>query len=247
MSAPLIIAAGGGPVIPTFGSPNSFSCERANGTFCWHWFSQNWSSVLWPALRQHIVLTLIAVGAGFLISTVLALLAHRNGWIERPVVIVTAIFYTIPSLALFEILVPIHGFGLTLFTAEVALVSYTLLILFRNTLTGLRGVPDEVKDAARGMGMTRRQMLWRVEIPLAMPTIIAGVRIATVTVISLGTVASLVDNDGLGVPILSAIADNGFKTELIAAGGMAILLALVADALLVITQRALTPWARRYA
>jgi osmoprotectant transport system permease protein len=243
---PLVFAAGGGPVIPTFGSPKSFTCERNNGTFCWHWFSQNWGGVLWPALRQHIILTLIAVAVGFAISTALALLAHRNGWVERPVVIVTAILYTIPSLALFEILVPIKGFGLTLFTAEVALVSYTLLILFRNTLTGLRGVPAEVKDAARGMGMTQRQMLLRVEIPMALPTIIAGVRIATVTVISLGTVASLVDNEGLGVPILSAIADNGFKTELIAAGGMAILLALIADALLVITQRLLTPWARRY-
>ncbi len=243
----VVFAASSGPVIPSFGSPKSFSCERNNGTFCWHWFSSNWSSILWPALRQHIVLTLIAVAAGFIISTALALLAHRNNWVERPVVVITAVLYTIPSLALFEILVPIHGFGLTLFTAEVALVSYTLLILFRNTLTGLRGVPTEVKDAARGMGMTRRQMLWRVEIPLALPTIIAGVRIATVTVISLGTVASLVDNDGLGVPILSAIADNGFKTELIAAGGMAILLALVADALLVITQRLVTPWARRNA
>ena len=245
---PVFLAMGGkGPVIPSFGSPQSFSCERSNGTFCWHWFSSNWSGILWPALRQHVVLTLIAVAVGFLVSTALALLAHRNDWVERPVVVITAILYTIPSLALFEILVPIHGFGLTLFTAEVALVSYTLLILFRNTLTGLRGVPDAVKDAARGMGMTRRQLLWRVEIPLALPTIIAGVRIATVTVISLGTVASLVDNEGLGVPILSAIADNGFKTELISAGVMAILLALIADALLVIAQRLVTPWARRTA
>jgi osmoprotectant transport system permease protein len=244
---PLVFAAGGGPHIPTFGSPKSFACERDNGTFCWHWFSQNWSAILWPALRQHIVLTLLGVGIGFLISTALALLAHRNNWVERPVVVITAVLYTIPSLALFEILVPIPGFGLTLFTAETAIVSYTLLILFRNTLTGLRGVPAEVKDAARGMGMTRRQLLLRVEIPLALPTIIAGVRIATVTVISLATVAALVDDEGLGVPILSAIADNGFKTELIAAGSMAILLALIADALLVITQRLLTPWARRYA
>lgn len=245
--SPPVFVSGPGPVIPTFGAPRSFACERANGTFCWHWFSSNWGGVLWPALRQHIVLTLIGVGIGFLISTALALAAHRRGWVERPVVVITAVLYTFPSLALFEILVPIPGFGLSLFTAETAIVSYTLLILFRNTLTGLRGVPAEVRDAARGMGMTQRQLLLRVEIPLALPTIIAGVRIATVTVISLATVAAIVDNEGLGVPIFSAIADNGFKTELIAAGGMAILLALVADALLVITQRLLTPWARRYA
>jgi osmoprotectant transport system permease protein len=234
-----------GPIIPSFGSPKSFSCERNNGTFCWHWFTSNWDSVLWPALRQHVVLVLIAVSVGFLISTALALLAHHRAWVERPVVIITAILYTIPSLALFEILVTVHGFGLSLLTAETAIVSYTLLILFRNTLTGLRSVPAEVKDAARGMGMTARQLLWRVEIPLALPTIFAGVRIATVTAISLGTVAAYVDNAGLGAPIFTAIHNDGFKTELISAGGLAVALALVADALLVISQRLLTPWTRR--
>ncbi|HET9073591.1 MAG TPA: ABC transporter permease [Solirubrobacteraceae bacterium] len=246
MSPPLLLA-GAGPIIPSFGSPRSFACERNNGTFCWHWFSTNWSSVLWPALRQHVVLTLIGVGIGFIIASTLALFAHRRGWIERPVVILTAILYTIPSLALFELLVPVPGFGLSLLTAETAIVSYTLLILFRNILTGLRGVPAEVKDAARGMGMTPRQMLLRVEIPLALPAIFAGLRIATVTVISLATVASLVDNEGLGVPILAAIANNGFKTELIAGGVLAVALALVADALLVGLQRLVTPWARRLA
>ena len=246
MTPPLLLA-GAGPVIPTFGAPKSFACERNNGTFCWHWFSSNWSGVLWPALRQHVVLTLIGVAIGFVIASLLALAAHRRGWVERPVVIVTAVLYTIPSLALFAILVQVKGFGLSLLTAEVAIVSYTLLILFRNILTGLRGVPAEVKDAARGMGMTPRQMLLRVEIPLALPAIFAGVRIATVTVISLATVASFVDNQGLGVPIFAAIANNGFKTELISAGVLAVLLALVADALLVLLQRAVTPWARRLA
>jgi osmoprotectant transport system permease protein len=201
--------------------------------------------VLWPALRQHIVLTLIAVSIGFVISTGLALLAYRRHWVERPVVIVTAILYTIPSLALFELLQPIPGFGLSRLTAEVALVSYTLLILFRNTLTGLRQVPAEVRDAATGMGMGPVRSLLRIEFPLALPSIIAGLRIATVTVIALATVAALVDNEGLGVPILGAISDNVFKTELLAAGGMAVALALVADGLLVIVQRRLTPWARR--
>ena len=241
--SPLVAAAG--PVIPTFGgSPSSFACERANRLFCSHWVSQNWGKVLWPALRQHVVLTLIAISIGFVISTALALLAYRHRWVERPVIAVTAILYTIPSLALFELLEPLPGFGLSRTTAEVALVSYTLLILFRNTLTGLREVPREVREAAEGMGMSPRQSLIRVELPLALPAIVAGLRIATVTVIALATIAALVDNEGLGVPILTAISNDVFKTELIAAGGMAVLLALGADALLVVVQRLLTPWTR---
>jgi osmoprotectant transport system permease protein len=237
--------AAGGPVIPTFGgSPSSFACERANHLFCSQWVSQNWSTVLWPALRQHIVLTLIAISIGFVISVTLALLASRHNWIERPVIVLTAILYTIPSLAMFELLEPLPGLGLSRTTAEVALVSYTLLILFRNTLTGLREVPSEVRDAALGMGMSPRQSLVRVELPLALPAIIAGLRIATVTVIALATIAALVDNEGLGVPILTAISNGVFKTELIAAGAMAVALAIGADALLVVLQRVLTPWTR---
>jgi osmoprotectant transport system permease protein len=240
----MIALASGGPVIPNFGGSTSFSCERANKLFCPGWVSRNWDNVLWPALRQHIELTLIAIAFGFVISTALALVAYRRRWFERPVLIVTSILYTIPSLALFELLEPIPGFGLSRTTAEVALVSYTLLIMFRNTLTGLREVPPEVRDAAAGMGMGPTQALLRVELPLALPAIIAGLRIATVTVISLATVAALIDNEGLGAPILNAISNEVFKTELIVAGGMAILLAIAADGLLVIVQRALTPWTR---
>jgi osmoprotectant transport system permease protein len=239
----MIVFATAHPVIPNFGGgSSSFSCERANRLFCPNWVSRNWDSVLWPALRQHIVLTLIAVSIGFAIAMALALVAYRRGWLERPVLIVTSILYTIPSLALFELLAP--SFGLTRLTAEIALVSYTLLILFRNTLTGLREVPPEVRDAARGMGMAPTQSLLRVELPLAAPAIIAGLRIATVTVISLATVAALINNEGLGVPILTAISNEVFKTELIAAGAMAVALALVADALLVLAQRWVTPWTR---
>ena len=240
-----MLLAAAGPVIPNFGGgASSFACERANRLFCADWVSRNWSTVLWPALRQHVVLTLIAVSIGFAISTTLALIAYRRRWLERPVLIVTSILYTIPSLALFELLAPLPGFGLSRTTAEVALVSYTLLIMFRNTLTGLREVPVEVRDAASGMGMGPMRSLLRVELPLAAPAIIAGLRIATVTVISLATVASLIDNEGLGVPILTAISNEVFKTELIAAGALAVGLALVADGLLVLTQRFLTPWAR---
>jgi osmoprotectant transport system permease protein len=242
----MIALAAAGPVIPSFGGggSSSFACERANKLFCSGWVSRNWGSVLWPALRQHVVLTLIAVSIGFVIATALALIAYRMRWFERPVLIVTSILYTIPSLALFELLEPVPGLGLSRTTAEVALVSYTLLIIFRNTLTGLREVPPDVRDAAAGMGMGPTQSLLRVELPLALPAIIAGLRIATVTVISLATVASLIDNEGLGVPILTAISNEVFKTELIAAGALAVALALAADGLLVIAQRLLTPWTR---
>ena len=239
----MIGIAAGGPVIPNFGGGSaSFACERANRLFCAGWVSRNWDTVLWPALRQHIVLTVIAVAIGFVISTALALVAYRRNWLERPVLIVTSILYTIPSLALFELLQP--SFGLSRTTAEIALVSYTLLIMFRNTLTGLREVPPEVRDAATGMGMGPTQSLLRVELPLAAPAIIAGLRIATVTVISLATVAALIDNEGLGVPILTAISNEVFKTELIVAGAMAVALAIGADALLVLAQRLITPWTR---
>jgi osmoprotectant transport system permease protein len=233
--------AAAGPVIPNFGAHSS-KCVVENRFFCGDWVSSNWDGVLWPALRQHVVLTAIAVGIGFLISIALALAAHRYGWLERPTLLITTILYTIPSLALFELLVaPV---GANIYAAEIALVSYTLLILFRNILTGLREVPDEVLDAAEGMGMSRGQALLKVELPLALPAIVAGLRIAVVTIIALATIVYLVYDRGLGVPIHTALGEGPFKTELIAAGGLAILLALVADGLLVLTQRLLTPWAR---
>jgi osmoprotectant transport system permease protein len=235
------LLAASGPVIPNYGASSS-SCVVQNRFFCVDWFKHNWAPVLWPALRQHIVLTLLAVAIGFAISLVLALAAHRLRWLERPTLLVTGILYTIPSLALFELLVAPVGLNKT--SAEIALVSYTLLILFRNIVTGLREVPEEVREAAQGMGMTRRQTLLRVEIPLALPAIVAGLRIATVTVISLATIAYAVCNQGLGVPIHNALGEGPFKTELIAAGGMAVVLALLTDGILVGVQRWLTPWTR---
>jgi osmoprotectant transport system permease protein len=231
-------------VIPDFGGgPNS--CVRENKGFCWNWVQDNWSSVLWPAVRQHVELTAIAVVIGFAIAFGLALLAHRRRRLETPITVTTGVLYTIPSLALFQILVGFSFLGLNRLTVEIALVSYTLLILFRNTLAGLRGVPAEVREAAEGMGLTRRQVLTRVELPLALPAIVAGLRIATVTVISLATVAAFIDDEGLGSPIFRAIQSNVFKTELFAAGGLAVALALLADAVLVVAQRLVTPWARR--
>ena len=228
-----------GPVIPNFGSTSS--CVKNDGTFCWDWFSSRWGSTFEPALVQHIVLTLIAVGIGFAISFVLAVLAHRLRWMVAPVTLLTSLLYTIPSLAAFEILVPITGLGYL--TIEIPLVTYTLLILFTNTLAGLSGISPDVLDAAHGMGLTPRQALTRVELPLALPTIIAGLRVAVVTIVSLATIAAYVTPYGLGKPIFDALSNGGFNTAFIGAGALCILLALVADGLFVGLQRLLTPWA----
>jgi osmoprotectant transport system permease protein len=228
-----------GPVIPEF--TRGDECVRTNGQFCWGWFTQRFDDVFAPRIVEHVELTLIAVSIGFVIALAAALIAYRYGWFDTPFTIFSGFLYTIPSLALFQLLVPITG--LTWTSAEIALVSYTLLILFRNILTGLQGVPEDVKEAARGMGLTTRQMLVRVELPLALPAVMAGIRIATVTTISLTTVAAFIGAGGLGQPIFNAL-QGGFKTQFIAAGVLAVLLALVADGLLVLLQRLLTPWAR---
>lgn len=242
MTGALGILAQGETVVPDFGRGSN--CVRENGTFCWGWFTDNWGKVFQPALLEHVWLTLIAVAIGFVIAFAAALVAYRLRWFETPFTLLTGFLYTIPSLALFQLLVPITG--LTTTTVEIALVSYTLLIIFRNTLLGLRGVPEDVREAARGMGLTPSQTLWRVELPLALPAIVAGLRVATVTVISLATIAAFIVDQGLGSPIREALQKN-FNTEFIAAGALAVALALVADALIVGAQRLLTPWARRTA
>ncbi len=234
--------ASGGVVIPNFGQASS--CVRNNGTFCWSWFTSHWSTIFQPALVQHIKLTAIAVGCGFVLSFALALLAYRWRRLEPPIGIVATMLYTIPSLAAFKILEPFTGLGL--WTAEIPLAIYTVVLLFGNIVTGLREVPPDVLEAARGMGLTGRQTLLRVQLPLALPSIFAGLRIATVTTVSLATAAAFVIDEGLGSPIFRAIG-SPFNTTFIAASGLAIALAIVADLGLVGLQRVLTPWARRRA
>ncbi|HZD64568.1 MAG TPA: ABC transporter permease [Acidimicrobiales bacterium] len=235
-AGPVLIA--GGPNIPSFGGAGGCA---SNATFCWGWVTTNWGPLLQPALVQHVYITAIAVGVGLVISLAAALFAYRHGWFEQGFLGFSTFLYTVPALALFLFFVPITG--LSLLTIEIGLVGYTFLLLFRNSLTGLRSVPPEVRAAAVGMGMTRRQILFRVNLPLALPSVMAGVRIATVTVIGLATIAADVTPLGLGKPIFDAI-QSVFDTELIAAGVLAMLFALVADALLVAAQRAITPWAR---
>jgi len=236
------MGGGGGPVIPDFGKGDS--CVTGDHTFCWSWVHDHWSDTLGPALWEHVELTVIAVVIGFAIAFPLAILAHRFRRLEQPFGAFSALVYTIPSLALFQLLVPFTG--LTLTTVEIALVGYTLVMLFPNIVAGLRSASDDVLEAARGMGLTRTQVLMRVELPLAVPAIIAGLRIAVVSTVAISTIAGInVTSMGLGYPIFSALREpTPFKTEIYSAGVLAVALAIGADLLLVAIRRAVIPWAR---
>jgi osmoprotectant transport system permease protein len=213
------------------------SCEADNG-FCPDWIAENFDRYVDPFF-EHVYLTVVAVALGFAISFTLAVIAYRRRWLINPVTQVTGILYTVPSVAAFFLLLPVTGRGKT--TALIALVAYVLLIIFRNVLTGLDNVPDETKDAGRGMGLTDRQLLWRVEIPLALPEIMAGLRIAVTTTVGLATLAFFAGAGGLGGQIF---ADINFKSNVVVAGGLAVLLAAVLDGLILLGQRAITPWTR---
>ena len=191
---------------------------------------------------QHVQLTVIAVVVGFAISFPLGILSYRKRRLYAPISWVTGLLYTIPGIALFAFLVPYTG--LTNLTAEIGLVSYTLLILIRNIFVGLDGVPEEVKEAAQGLGFTPRQTLWRVELPLALPAIIAGLRIATVTTIGLVTITALFGKGGLGFFILLGL-ERFFPTAAIVGAVLSMILAIVFDGALLGAQRVLMPWARR--
>ncbi len=193
---------------------------------------------------EHVLLTVIAVSVGFVISFILALLIRRAHWLEGPIIGVSGVLYAIPSLALFAFLVPFTGIQNPL-TAEIALVSYTILILLRNILAGLKSVPREVIEAADGMGYTSSQRLWRVELPVALPVIVAGLRIATVTIIGLVTVTALIGLGGLGYLIVDIGYRRFFLTATIVGSVGAVTLAVLADRGFVLLQHALTPWARQ--
>jgi osmoprotectant transport system permease protein len=213
------------------------SCVADNG-FCPDWIVDNFDRYTDP-LADHVFLTLVSLAIGFAIAFGLALLAYRRRWLVGPITNVTGVLYTVPSIAAFLLLLPLTGRGKT--TAIIALVAYSLLIIFRNVLAGLDNVPAETKDAGRGMGLTDRQLLWRIELPLALPEILAGVRIASTTLVGLATLAFFANAGGLGEAIF---ADITFKSNVVAAGGLAVLLAAVLDGLFLLLQRAVTPWTR---
>lgn len=204
----------------------------------WDWVSRHWDDI-GAALRQHLELTVLAVAIGFALSFPLALVARPRRRLKGAILAATGVLYAIPSLATLALLVPWTGLSRT--TAEIALVSYTLLILVRNTLVGLDGVDPDVREAALGMGYTGRGRLVRVELPLAAPVIVAGIRIATVTTIGLVTVTAVIGQGGLGQLILEGLIRD-FRTPLVVGSFLSVALAVVADAALALAQRRLTRW-----
>jgi osmoprotectant transport system permease protein len=212
------------------------SCVADNGTFCFDWAVDNFDRYTTP-LWEHVILVLVPVVLGFLIAFAMAVLSHRQRWLVPPFLATTGILYTIPSIAFFFLLLPITGRGRD--TALIALTAFTLQIIYRNIVAGLDNVPPSAKDAGRGMGMTPGQLLRRVELPLAIPEIVAGLRIATVSTVAIATLAVFAGGGGLGD---SFVADIDFRTNVIIASVLCVAMALVFDLLLVLLQRYLTPW-----
>ena len=218
------------------------ACEQVNDTVCFGWAWENADRWVTPTL-EHLVLVAVSVAAGFVIALGLAVISHRRRWLMPAVLGTTAVIYTIPSIALFLLLLPITGRGTV--TALIALTLYTLQILYRNIITGLANVPAPAKDAGRGMGMTERQLLWRVELPLAVPEIIAGLRIATVSTVAIATLAVFAGAGGLGDSIYTeGVQQDVFKTGIVIPSLIAITMAIGFDVLYLGAQRLLSPWRR---
>ena len=205
----------------------------------WEWVTDNVDEILARG-AQHFWLTVVSVVVALAIAFPLAVLAHRRRWVIQPITWLSSVLYSIPALALISLLLPITGLSLT--TVVIPLISYNLLILFRNTLAGIDGVDVDVLEAARGMGLEDRQLLWRVQIPLAIPVIIAGVRIATVSSIGLVTIAALIGRGGFGQFILLGL-NTFFWTALVVGVVLSVAFAFAADMLLLGLQRLATPWA----
>ena len=214
------------------------SCVGGNGLFCAGWAVDNVDRYVSPFFR-HLEIVGISVVAGFAIALGLALLSHRHKVLVPPLLGATGVLYTIPSIAFFFLLLPFTGFGL--WTAVIPLSAYTLQIIYRNTLVGLANVPPDAKDAGRGMGMSESQLLWRVELPLATPEVIAGLRIAIVSTVAIATLAFLAGAGGLGQPLYE---QPSFKTNIIMVGVLTVAMALVLDLIVVVAQRFITPWRR---
>jgi osmoprotectant transport system permease protein len=214
------------------------SCVAQNKAFCFGWAADNFDRYTTPLLN-HLLLVLVAVAIGFTVAFAMALLSHGRRWLVPTFTGATGVLYTIPSLAFIFLLLPITGLGWT--TAIIVLSVYTLQIIYRNIVAGLANVPADSKEAGRGMGMTDRQLLWRVELPLALPEIIAGLRIATVSTVAIASLMVFANVNTLGGPLYQQI---DFKTNIVIAGGLTILMAITFDLLLLLAQRLLAPWRR---
>lgn len=212
-----------------------------NSWVWWGWFPDHQHEI-YAYLREHIALTALAVGFGIIVALPLSVLAARRRSVAAVVVPTVNALYTIPSVALLALLLPITGTGRT--PAVIALTLYSLAILVRNIVEGLRGVPLDVLDAADGMGYARRRRLLRVELPLALPAIVGGIRLATVSTIGLVTVTFIVDQGGLGRFIQDGY-ERDFHTPLVVGIVLSVALAITADLILVRVERLVTPWRSR--
>ena len=215
-------------------------CYVDNSFICGQYWS-DYRPELTDATIQHLWITVVSVLVGLVIAVPLALLARRSSTVESIVVGGTTIIYTIPSLALFSLLLPFTGLSPT--TVIIGLALYSLTILVRNVLAGLRAVPDDVVESARGMGYSELRLLTRVELPLALPIIMAGLRVAAVSTVALATIGAIVSYGGLGNLLLQAVG-NQFKAQIFAASLLCVLLAVALDLVIVGAQRLLTPWTR---
>jgi osmoprotectant transport system permease protein len=241
MNSPMLIAAAGEVGEGFFKDRTTLPCQAESGQlFCLDWARENIDRYGTPTLQQ-LELVVVSVLIGFAIAFALALLARRLSWLRPPLLAGTGILFAIPSIAFFLLLLPITGRGKE--TAIIALSAYTLQIIYRNVMIGLDNVSAAVKDAARGMGLTDRQILWKVEIPLAIPEIVAGLRIATVSTVAIATLAVFAGGGGLGTQIYQG-GNLHFTTSIVLAGGIAIAMALSFDAILLLVQRWATPWRR---
>ncbi|MFI0981039.1 ABC transporter permease [Streptomyces sp. NPDC021093] len=215
-------------------------CLARNEWICGAYLSSR-REILWDAVLQHLQLTVVSVLLGLIIAVPLALAARRWRWASAPVLGLTTVLYTIPSLAMFSLLLPVYGLSASLVIA--GLVLYSLTLLVRNLLAGLRAVPEETRRAARGMGYGPIRLLLGVELPLALPAAMAGLRIATVSAVSLVTVGAIVGHGGLGNLIYSGM-NTYFKAQVLTASVLCVIIAIAADLLLLGVQRLLTPWTR---
>lgn len=217
---------------------------QKTGFIDWGWLGDNFTEDVLPAFLGHIYVSFLSVAIALVIALPLGVLAARKRKLYGPLTAITGFLYTIPSFSFFTIMIFVLGFSVGNTPAIVALVSYSLLILIRNVVTGLDSVPAETIDAARGMGLTDRQILFGVELPLALPVIVAGIRIATVTVIGIAVIGAYIGASGLGNLVFDGI-DRDFPTLYVTGAVLSTALAIVTDLVLVRGERLLSPWSRR--